>query len=216
MAAWFGKTEREGDGHNMASDTRECPFCAETIKAKARKCRYGGEFLDGYTRESVLGDEIEVGGIDDVTDAAIGRQTQAVQASDVEGPVIQAWRDVTMSKSQRDEQYDIVMNWDGKTRMRDFDLAGRNLSDLRLGNADLREANLREADLSRADLTKTDLVRANLSRADLHGADLRAAFLIKSDLREADLHGANLSRASGLSRIILLVRVAGSHHMVES
>lgn len=39
----------------MSSDTIECPFCAETIKVKAKKCRYCGEFLDsGATQESIL------------------------------------------------------------------------------------------------------------------------------------------------------------------
>ena len=33
----------------MSADTRECPFCAETIEAAAlrSKCKHCGEFLEG-------------------------------------------------------------------------------------------------------------------------------------------------------------------------
>lgn len=39
----------------MTADTIECPFCAEIIKVKAKKCRFCGEFLrTGLTDEVIL------------------------------------------------------------------------------------------------------------------------------------------------------------------
>lgn len=39
----------------MTADTIECPFCAEVIKAKAKKCRFCGEFLrQGIDDETIL------------------------------------------------------------------------------------------------------------------------------------------------------------------
>lgn len=78
-------------------------------------------------------------------------------------------------------------------------LAGVNLADF-----DIREANLRNADftgavLSRCRLTRADLSGARLKGARLDGADLTGARLVRADLSSADLSGAVLTniRARG-------------------
>jgi hypothetical protein len=44
----------------MSTDTIECPFCAEIIKAKAKKCRFCDEFLEeGLTQEAILAEHKE-------------------------------------------------------------------------------------------------------------------------------------------------------------
>lgn len=40
---------KDGQANGDASDTKECPFCAETIKAAAKKCKHCGEMLKGET-----------------------------------------------------------------------------------------------------------------------------------------------------------------------
>lgn len=190
----------------MSADTKECPFCGEIIRAQAKKCRYCGEFLDGSTRESVLGDRIQTGDMDDVTAAAVGRQAQAVQTGNVGGSLIQAQGDVILGKSLRDEQYEIVLHWDGQRRLREFDLSQRNLSGLDLSGADLTRANLSGATLDGANLRKAnlsgaDLYHASLSSTHLEGANLKTAklngaFMLDARLAEANLDFADLSHVT--------------------
>ena len=104
----------------MSEDTKECPFCGETIKAVAKKCRFCGEWLEGHTRESVLGDKVggdktSVGDVSESLATAIGTGAKA---------------EIRLGKDQRDEQYEIALNWvaKGKPRMRGFDLSERDLS----------------------------------------------------------------------------------------
>jgi uncharacterized protein YjbI with pentapeptide repeats len=120
-------------------------------------------------------------------------------------------RSALSQKSLRNDHFQIASNWDGKTKMREFDLSGRNLSRLDLAGADLTGAKLRgtdlyESDLSRAALNGADLHRANLWKADfsevqlldgldLFHADLSAAILFKAKIFVANLHGAHLQGA---------------------
>jgi uncharacterized protein YjbI with pentapeptide repeats len=153
------------------------------------------------------------------TGDAIGSGSKV--AKDVSGPVIQADQ-VTLGKSQRDEQYEIALHWDGKTRLRGFDLAERDLTELDLSGADLRGANLSGADLSRSILRRARLDGAIMTGATLNQAklgipnpsdltvqlirnpqehwavlrnvDLRNASLLMADLSYADLTGAQLRK----------------------
>jgi uncharacterized protein YjbI with pentapeptide repeats/stress response protein SCP2 len=82
-------------------------------------------------------------------------------------------------------------------------LQGANLSSTNLNGAQLSEANLSEANLSGANLTKANLMGAkllqanlsktNLSEALLIGANLTATNLTEANLMQANLHNANLT-----------------------
>ncbi|PIQ95499.1 MAG: hypothetical protein COV67_14580 [Nitrospinae bacterium CG11_big_fil_rev_8_21_14_0_20_56_8] len=83
-------------------------------------------------------------------------------------------------------------------------LAGADLSNLKLMEANLSQANLAGADLSSTYLIKADLSNADLSGADLSGtifsdADLSGANLEGADTSDAFFNGANLTGARGLT-----------------
>lgn len=83
----------------MTGDTIECPFCAEIIKAKAKKCCFCGEFLEiGLTKEAVLA-EFEKskpavsGQTEDVPVATTETKAQASQqdsSAEAQAPVVVA------------------------------------------------------------------------------------------------------------------------------
>ncbi len=186
----------------MITDTKECPFCAETIKAEAKKCKHCGEFLPGNSRQEILrellGDNIDVGNITDAKGVAVGRNSKAAVAGD--GSTIM--QDVTLGQSERDRQYEIAKNygnrrlWQSKPSLRSFDLSGRDLSNFSFKSADLKGANLEKANLERTDLRRADLRGANLEGANLRGANLRGVFLFDANLRKADLEGVILIEAN--------------------
>ncbi|MCZ7568923.1 MAG: pentapeptide repeat-containing protein [Ardenticatenaceae bacterium] len=135
--------------------TRECRFCSETSKARARKCRYCGAILDSDPREFT---RVEIKqDVENIPDEgkAIGLNIERLDGS------------VALGKTLRDEQYQLALNWDGQTRLRGLDLSGRDLSRSDLTGADLRGPKLSEADLNRANLSEARLSGANLSEAVL-------------------------------------------------
>jgi len=83
-------------------------------------------------------------------------------------------------------------------------LGGKDLSNLKLMEAQFHDANLAEADLSGAYLIRANLARADLTEADLTGAvlaeaDLKGANLKDAELMDAWLNGADLTGALNLT-----------------
>lgn len=154
--------------------------------------------------DQVGGEKITTGDISDVRGAGIGEKAQGLSTGNVGGSVIQAQGNVTLGRSQRDEQYENALNWDGQRRMRGYDLAGRDLSGLNLAKSDLRGADLGGADLSKTDLSDADLSEAKLRGAKLAESDLSRAVLKGTDLEDANLWHAQLISAKLLDRTILL------------
>lgn len=122
---------------------------------------------ENHERNSVSGDTIIVGDIVGGGALAIGVGAKAELIT-------------IQDDKQQDAQYALALNWDGKRRMREFDLSGRDLSGLSLAKADMRRTNLQGTDLRQANLAKANLGQANLSGTNLKGADLSEA-----DLNEA-------------------------------
>lgn len=74
-------------------------------------------------------------------------------------------------------------------------LAGADLRNAHLQEADLRNANLQGADLTGAHLQEAAFWNANLQEADLTDADLQEAWLAGANLQGARLRNANLQEA---------------------
>lgn len=83
----------------------------------------------------------------------------------------------------------------GNINLQDADLQGTDLSGAVMDYAELSQANLGFVDLRKASLRGAILVNANLSGADLRGADLAYANLQGANLSGAKLESANLTKA---------------------
>ncbi len=165
------------------ADQKDCPFCGESIKATAKKCRYCLEFLDGFTREQIIRDVTTGGG------ANIGRDAN-VNDGDLVG------RDkinIDLLGDNKIKQYEAVLA--AIRNKEDLYFVGFDLSEQNLAGFPLRRAKLNNANLRRANLRGADLFDSNLSHSDLRDANLSGAFLSGANLNEADLRGANLRDA---------------------
>lgn len=196
----FPKQDNEEVFSAMNLDTKECPFCAEEIKAAAKKCKHCGEWMPGESRKSVVGDYIvgdKVDAGDFTNSSGIGIGAGAIGASTHEGNI-----EIKSGKELRDEHYGIALNWDGRRSMVEFDLSERFLQEIGFQRADLRRANLSGADFSYGSLAEAKLQGANLSDATLTNVNFQRASLQRTNLEGASLTGANFDHAKlGYSKL---------------
>jgi hypothetical protein len=136
------------------TDTKECPFCSEPIRATAKKCVHCGEFLGPPSWEWVFGDQVE------------GYKTHA---GDVDDFTLAYLRGFELSGA-----YLSGMDLFG-AHLVAANLRGADLGVVNLINADLTKADLSGANLTGADLSDANLSGANLRGANLIGADLNGA-----------------------------------------
>jgi uncharacterized protein YjbI with pentapeptide repeats len=86
--------------------------------------------------------------------------------------------------------------------LKEADLNGANLRNMRLKGVNLSEAFLEYADLSNVDMRYANLTKAHLSNSNLSGAFMKWAKLQEAELTKSNLRGAYL-RLTDLSRAVL-------------